>query len=74
MTIERGYNMAKNADNKWTRGGGSGGGGAFLGLGFIGALVYFVQEANGLGEVVVGILKAMVWPAFFVYELFKHVG
>jgi hypothetical protein len=40
------------------------------GLGFIGALVYFMQQANGFGAVVTGILKAFVWPAFLVHKLF----
>ena len=40
------------------------------GLGFIGALVYYMQQANGFGAVVTGILKAIVWPAFLVHHLF----
>ena len=49
----------------------SGGGGAVFGLGFIGAVVWFWQQANGFGEHVVGILKAFVWPAFLIYDAFK---
>lgn len=45
--------------------------GATFGLGFIGALVWFWQQAEGFGEHVVAILKALVWPAFLVYEAFK---
>jgi hypothetical protein len=45
--------------------------GAFYGIGFIGAAVYFISTANGFWLGVVGFLKAMVWPAFFVYESFK---
>ena len=48
-----------------------GGGGAVFGLGFIGAVVWFWQQASGFGEHVVGILKAFVWPAFLVYDAFK---
>lgn len=40
------------------------GGGAVYGLGLIGALIYFIQQANGFSEIVIGILKAIVWPAF----------
>jgi len=40
------------------------------GLGFIGALVYYMQQAHGFGAVVTGILKAFVWPAFLVHKLF----
>ncbi|HEY8474182.1 MAG TPA: hypothetical protein VIL37_16305 [Natronosporangium sp.] len=34
----------------------------------IGAAVYFVGEADGFWEVVIGLLKALVWPAFVVYR------
>ncbi len=44
------------------------------GLGFIGAAVYYIQQAATFGEGVVGILKAFVWPAFLVYELLKFLG
>ena len=53
---------------------GTGGGGAVFGLGFIGAMVWFWQQADGLGEHVVGILKACVWPAFLVYDAFKALN
>lgn len=54
--------------------GGSGpqkGGGAVYGLGLIGAAVWFWQRADGRDEQIVGLLKALVWPAFLVYEAFK---
>jgi hypothetical protein len=51
-----------------------GGSGAFLFLGFVGALVYYIQQADGFGEIIVAILKAMVWPAFFVYDVLKFVS
>lgn len=47
------------------------GGGAVYGLGLIGALVWFWQQAHGLGEHVVAVLKAIVWPAFLVYDALK---
>lgn len=46
-----------------------GGGGAVYGLGLIGALVYFLQHTSSFMDVVMGILKALVWPAFLVYSL-----
>ena len=49
-------------------------GGAVYGLGFIGAAVYFISQAATFGAGVVGFLKAMVWPAFLVYEAFKALG
>lgn len=57
----------------WT-GRGSGGGDAVYGLGLIGALVYYIQQADGFWLVVLGILKGLVWPAFAVYELLKFLA
>jgi hypothetical protein len=37
-------------------------------------LVWFWQQANGVGEHLVGLFKAFVWPAFLVYEAFKAPG
>ncbi len=49
-------------------------GGAVYGLGFLGATVYYVSTASSFGAGVVGFLKALVWPAFLVYDLFKFLG
>lgn len=49
----------------------SGMGNVVYGLGLIGALVYYLQAATDFGSVVVGILKALVWPAFVVYKLLE---
>lgn len=56
-----------------TRGAAPGGGGAVYGLGLIGSLVYFWQQANGFWDHIVGILKALVWPAFLVYDAFRSL-
>lgn len=53
---------------------GSGGGGAVYGLGLIGALVFYISEADGFWPGVVGVLKALVWPAFLVYHLLKFLA
>lgn len=50
-----------------------GGGEAVYGLGFIGALVYFIQNAHSFGEGLLGILKAIVWPALAVYKLLSFL-
>jgi hypothetical protein len=44
------------------------------GLGFIGAAVYYISTATGFWMGVLGILKALVWPAFLVYGLLKFLG
>jgi hypothetical protein len=49
-------------------------GGAVYGLGLIGALVWFWQQADGGGERVLGVLKAFAWPAFLVYEAFSALA
>lgn len=51
-----------------------GSGSAIYGLGFIGAAVYFISNATGFWIGVLGFLKAIVWPAFIVYEAFKSLG
>ena len=38
-------------------------------LGFLGALVYYLQTSTGFWNSILAILKAMVWPAFLVYHL-----
>ena len=48
--------------------------GAVYGLGFIGAAVFFISKATGFWLGVVGFLKAIVWPAFLVYEAFNHLA
>ncbi len=55
--------MAKAADQ--------GSAGALYFVGFIGALVYFMQAASGFSSVITGFLKAMVWPAYVVYNLLE---
>lgn len=43
-------------------------------LGFVGAAVYYISTATGFWVGVLGFLKAMVWPAFLVFELLKYLG
>ncbi len=47
---------------------------AVYGLGLIGAAVYYLSAATGFWMGVLGILKALVWPAFVVYGLLKFLG
>ena len=54
--------------------GASGGAGAVYGLGLIGALVYYWQSADGFWGHLWGILEAILWPAFVVYDLLKHLS
>ena len=54
-------------------GGGAAGAGAVYGLGFIGALVYFIGSATSFWDGVWGVLQSIVWPAFLVYGLFDKI-
>ncbi|NTV84815.1 MAG: hypothetical protein HGA23_11040, partial [Bacteroidales bacterium] len=49
-------------------------GGAIYGLGLIGAAVYYISTATGFWLGVFGFLKALVWPAFLVYEALKQLA
>jgi hypothetical protein len=48
--------------------------GAIYGLGFIGAVIYYISTATGFWMGVLGFLKALVWPAFLVFGLLKFIG
>lgn len=54
---------------KGTRG--NDGGGFIWFLGVIGALVFYIQTADGIWQGVLGVLKAFVWPAILVYDGLK---
>lgn len=50
------------------------GGGAIYGLGFLGALVYYLTTAMSFWAGLLGILKAIFWPGFLVYAVLKFLG
>ena len=49
-----------------------GGFGYFLGI--IGAAIYYISTSTGFWMGVLGLLKALVWPAFLIFELLKFLG
>lgn len=51
-----------------------GSGGAVYGMGMVGALVYYLQNATTFSEGVMGLIKAIVWPGVAVYKLFGYFG
>ena len=63
--------MSKNNSDKRFCTNESASGGAVYGLGFVGALIYFIQAANGFWEVLLAFLQAAVWPAYVVYKLLE---
>jgi len=48
--------------------------GAVYGFGFFGAAIYFISHATTVWLGVLGVLKAIVWPAILAYEAFKLLG
>lgn len=53
--------------------GGSMSGGVY-GLAFIGALVYYIQNADSFNMGAVGVFKAIFWPAFLIYKVLGILG
>jgi len=51
-----------------------GSGGALYGLGFLGALYYYLTTATSFFAGVFGVVKALLWPAFLVYGVLKYLG
>lgn len=47
---------------------------AVYGLGIVGAAVYFISVSTSFWMGALGLLKALVWPAFLVYEALKAIG
>ena len=43
------------------------------GLGWLGAFIYYLHSATTFTAVVVGFVKALVWPAILVYYLFSFL-
>lgn len=49
-------------------------GSAVYGLGFIGAAIYFITHAASFGAGVLGVVKAIFWPAYLVYKALEYFG
>lgn len=45
--------------------------GAIYGLAFIGALIYYLQNAVTFWAGVLGFFKAVFWPAVLIYKVFE---
>ena len=48
--------------------------GAIYGLGMIGALFYFLHNAVTFGAIMMGIGKAIFWPALVVFRILGMLG
>lgn len=47
--------------------------GAIYGMGVIGALFYFLPHAANFGAVILGIGKAIFWPAILMFKLLTYL-
>jgi len=43
------------------------------GLAFVGAFIYYIQNAETFLAGVIGFLKALIWPAILIYKLFEFL-
>lgn len=50
-----------------------GGSDAIYGLGVVGALFYFLKGATTFGAVMMGIGKAVFWPAILMFKLLTYL-
>jgi len=48
--------------------------GGIYGLGFLGAAIYYISTAAGFWMGALGLVKALLWPAFLVFELLKFLS
>lgn len=49
------------------------GGNAVYFFGFIGALVYYIKNADTFVQFLGAIFKALTWPAFVIYDLLQFL-
>ena len=63
--------MKEEIKNKKSMNKSNGASGAVYGLGFIGALVYFIQHAANFSQGILGFFKTMVWPALLIYKFLE---
>jgi hypothetical protein len=72
--MEEKTNMKKKVISCCASGSNEACGGIAYFLGVIGAAVYYISAATSFWAGVLGFLKALVWPAFLVFELLKFLG
>lgn len=49
--------------------------GFFFLLAYIGAAIYFISTSDGsFGAVILGLLQAIVWPVYLVFNLLAFLG
>jgi len=71
MAEEKSASLNCCTDKKGWHGGASSG---VYGLGFLGAAIYFIQNATSFWDGVIGVLQAIVWPAVLVYRIMQFLN
>ena len=49
------------------------GSGAIYGMGFLGALVYFIGHAHSFVEGLIGVIYAIFWPGVILYKVLEFL-
>ena len=63
------YNQNSSANKIKVRGATGG----IYGLAFIGSLVYYIQHATTFWIGVLGVIKALFWPAVLIYKVLEFL-
>jgi hypothetical protein len=48
--------------------------GFVLFMAYVGAAAYFIHQTNGFFGVIWALIKAIVWPAIVVFNVFEYFG
>ena len=74
MTDDNNSSMKYGQDRRGIKKHGSSGiAGAAYFMAFIGAAIYYIQQATSFGMGMLGFLKALVWPVFLIYNLLEFL-
>lgn len=73
MKEEKKETEKRNIRKNWRREHGASNGGFYF-LAIIGVAVYYVQQVSGFWPTVLAILKAIVWPAMLMHEVFTRLA
>lgn len=72
--FEKKFENWGKCDQKWHNHVGDGMSGWIYCLGLFASAVYYIQQSTGFWMGVLGVLKAIVWPAMLIYEVFVRLN
>ncbi len=75
MVVKKGRAKGKSA-KKWSCkcGKHEGMAGCVYFLAFIGAAIYYIEQADGFWIGVLGFLQAIIWPVMLIHEVFTRLA